>query len=723
MKRTPILRKTSFFLSFLLLFTAFSGMAPCVFSAGETVGGGGNRAFSTTLEELRSLGLPVVEIDTADGGYVTSRIDYKDAAMRISLSREYDAFQNTYTDGDGGAVAIKGRGNSTWNKGYRDGKPNSHKGTFQTRKVSYTVKLEKKADLFGLGRAKSWTLLANYQDRTALHNKIAYDLSGKLGMVSSPSVFVNLVLNGEYMGVYQVCRKVNEDLIGDEVTDWEDIAEDAAAAVARAHGLDEEKRQRLEDALKANAAWITGGTVGGYRIADYIDLSPYDPYTGYLLEYDRDANEPSFFRTPHEIPIKVKSLPAIKTNREIYQHLVGFLEEFEAALFSPTFCNSQGKHYSEYLDMNSAVDYYLVFITMMNLELGNKSFYLYLNREGKLVFGPVWDFDRTAGNLFLKLTRKYNVWNDSRAIKQNRWYQQLYRDPWFVALVRERWGQIGGPVSEILPEIEYWKEILAQSEKLEYEKFGGDPYETEFLPRTKGHTFLYEVSDFSRIMAARIRWLEIKFSFRDPGIEDNSPDIADGKYVPDTSFTLTATGLREPLTLPAPAARPYPADGVSAEFQDVLVETTLKRGDSITVLLNGKVLRADRVTDPEGKVSVTVPAESFDPGINVVTFFRNAGEKNKKSTYFSLLMPGEKRTAAGEPDLPWETAPAETELSAPAETEPATDATSALLPETEENGPRLTDWLPPVGVALAAVLASAFVILRRKNPEKERNRQ
>ncbi|MBQ2119058.1 MAG: hypothetical protein II192_08360, partial [Clostridia bacterium] len=83
-----------------------------MFSAGETVGGGGNASFSTTLEELRSLGLPVVEIDTADGDYITTRLQYKEATMRISLSREYAAFQNTYTDEDGGAVTVKGRGNS-----------------------------------------------------------------------------------------------------------------------------------------------------------------------------------------------------------------------------------------------------------------------------------------------------------------------------------------------------------------------------------------------------------------------------------------------------------------------------------------------------------------------------------------------------------------------------------------------------------------------------------
>ena len=718
MQRT-LFRGAAFFLCALILFPLFAGAAPLF--AAETVGGGGNASFSTTQEELRSLGLPVVEIDTADGDYVTSRIDYKDATMRISLSREYAVFQNTYTDGDGGAVAVKGRGNFSWNPGYADGKKNTPKGAIRTRKVPYTLKLEKKADLFGLGRARTWTLLANYDDRTSMRNKLAYDFSGKLGMVSSPSVFVNLVLNGEYMGVYQVCRKINEDLIGDEVTDWEDIAEDAAAAVARAHGFDEAKRQRLEDALKLNAAWITGGTVGGYKIADYIDLSPYDPYTGYLLEYDSDANEPSYFRTSHKVPIKVKNLQSIKTNRVIYQRLTGFLEEFEEALFSPTFCNSQGKHYSDYLDINSAVDYFLVYIVMMNRELGNRSFYLYLNREGKLVFGPVWDFDHSTGNLFLKKSRKYTVWNDSVVAENNRWYQQLYRDPWFIALVRERWGQIRETAEEILPEIEYWKELLTPSEELEYEKFGGDPYEKEFLSRTKNHSFLFEATDLGRFMAARLRWIETAIGARDPGIRDTDPDVKEKGYEEDPTFTLTVTGASEPIELAAPEERPFVADGVSGR-QDVLVETTLKKGDNVTVLLNGKVLCSDRVTAPGGKFALTVPAEMFDPGINVITAFRNAGENNKRSVFFSLLLPGEKRTVDGrdpnepaEPDLPWETAPEETEP--PGTEPPETD------PAPEQGAPEDGDRFSPVFALLvcaaaALIVFDVFLIAKKgkKNP-------
>ena len=718
MNSRSVLRKTSFFLSFLLLFIALPGAAPFVFSAGETVGGGGNASFSTTREELCSLGLPVVEIDTADGDYITTRLQYKEATMRISLSREYAAFQNTYTDEDGGAVTVKGRGNSTWNKGYPDGSTGTSKGAFQTRKAPYTVKLEKKADLFGLGRSKSWTLLANYEDRTSLCNKIAYDLAGKMGMVYTKSVFVNLVLNGEYMGVYLFCQKINEDLIGDGVTDWEDIAEDAAAAVARAHGLDDEKRQRLEDSLKTNASWITGGKVGGYQISDYIDLSSYDPYTGYILEYDQFTNDRSFFRTAHKTAFKVRNLDSIKTNVDLYKHLTGFLAEFEEALFSPTFCNSQGKHYSEYLDIDSVVDFYLVFVVMMNFELGNNSNYMYLNREGKLVFGPVWDFDRTAGNRFLKKSRNFTVWNDSLACGNNRWYHQLYRDPWFNALVRERWGQISGPIAEIVPEIEYWKEILTPSEKLEYEKFGGDPYEKDFVSHTEGRTFANEATDLARLMTIRIRWIDAQMNLRDPGLEDNNAKDK-GRYEADGSFKLTAKGESSALSLASSGAMPYPAaDGISAEFQDVTVETTLKRGDNLTVLANGKVLFSGKVTDAKGKVSVTVPAETFDPGINVIAFFRNAGEKNKKSTYFSLLMPGERRTAAGEQDLPWETAPAETEPPLPSETEPLTGPAEET-PETDGGrGPRVL-LLVALTVPLAAGGAAFGTWIGRRIREKK----
>ncbi|MBQ2118579.1 MAG: hypothetical protein II192_05940 [Clostridia bacterium] len=232
---------------------------------------------------------------------------------------------------------------------------------------------------------------------------------------------------------------------------------------------------------------------------------------------------------------------------------------------------------------------------------------------------------------------------------------------------------------------------------------------------------MFEATDLGRFMAARLRWIETAIGARDPGIRDTDPDVKEKGYEEDPTFTLTVTGASEPIELAAPGERPFVADGVSGR-QDVLVETTLKKGDNVTVLLNGKVLCSDRVTAPGGKFALTVPAEMFDPGINVITAFRNAGENNKRSVFFSLLLPGEKRTVDGrdpnepaEPDLPWETAPAETEPSGtePPETDPA----------PEQGAPEDGDRFSPVFALLvcaaaALIVFDVFLIAKKgkKNP-------
>lgn len=88
---------------------------------------------------------------------------------------------------------IRGRGNSTWGV---DKKP-------------YKIKLDKKADLLGMGKNKHWVLLANYYDNSLLRNKITYWLGSQLNMPFTPkSEPVDVVMNGEYYGSYFLCEHV-----------------------------------------------------------------------------------------------------------------------------------------------------------------------------------------------------------------------------------------------------------------------------------------------------------------------------------------------------------------------------------------------------------------------------------------------------------------------------------------------------------------------------------
>ena len=107
---------------------------------------------------------------------------------------------------------IKGRGNAT----------------FTYLKKPYQIKLSAKTDLFGMGASKTWILLANYTDQSALHNALAFELSEALDVPYSIEYrYVNLYIDGEYRGLYMICEKVQVDDERVDITDLEKANEQA----------------------------------------------------------------------------------------------------------------------------------------------------------------------------------------------------------------------------------------------------------------------------------------------------------------------------------------------------------------------------------------------------------------------------------------------------------------------------------------------------------------
>lgn len=94
-------------------------------------------------------------------------------------------------------VQIKGRGNSTWGQ----------------NKKPYNIKLGAKENLFGMGSAKDWVLLANNFDPSSLRNDVAYFVSDILfeGNKMTPGEFVELYVDDEYVGLYYLTHKVEID--------------------------------------------------------------------------------------------------------------------------------------------------------------------------------------------------------------------------------------------------------------------------------------------------------------------------------------------------------------------------------------------------------------------------------------------------------------------------------------------------------------------------------
>ena len=338
--------------------------------------------------------LPVVYINTEDGYGITSKETYKQATMKIQGN---DSFNSTNTTLYDGGISIRGRGNSTWNMGYS--------------KLPYKIKLDSKTNLLGFGNSKHWALLANYMDESLLRNKTSYDLSGKMGMVYLKSTNVEVILNGVYAGNYQLVGNVRIDKSRVNIHNWEDVASDAAKAIAKKEGIKGDAKDALEDYMTEHLEWITSGSLSyngkTYQIEDYYTDLPKDSSGktdvsgGYLFELDAYYDEVSKFHTKKNQPIMFKNPEFANTNTELFTAAQNYVQAVEDSINSEdyyTTYNGEKKHYTDLVDLDSLVRYLMLNEFYWNTETMKKSTYMYKDLGGKLFIGPVWDMDWTSNS-------------------------------------------------------------------------------------------------------------------------------------------------------------------------------------------------------------------------------------------------------------------------------------------------------------------------------------
>ena len=577
----------------------------------------------TALDEdissaVKNTGLPVVCIDINDGSSITDRETYKAAKMHITLTNEYAEYTNEYTEEGGADLEIKGRGNSSW-------------WQFSTQKRAFNIKLDKKTELFGMDNSKKWCLIANFMDRSNLRNKLAYELSGRMGMTYCESVFVNLYLNGNYMGVYMLCERVDVD---EEIYEWEDVAEDAAKAIRKGAGLTKDQGNILEDAMKEDLSWITEDTVEflgvTYTVSDYYDYSEYSLCGGYLIEYDHYYDQISKFFTANGVPINLQSPEYLESNDTLMTYLQQLFADFEEALWSETFYNSKGHHYSEYVDMDSLVDFFIVNALFLNVEFGYKSNYMYIDETGIITFGPVWDFDWSSGNHFLGSSAAYDKWygGDWRT-QHNVWYHQLYGDPYFTSLVQERWFELQDTVQDMIDSIDDYYAYLNAASTYELNHYLSLPSENDFQNQYHGYSYKAECDALKSFLVNRFNWMNNQLRAGKPSIEDKGAEI-------ETRMSITLQGDKVSSSV---SASGFSIDySLNAEYTDSIgmsfaLESTSGAANRFEIYVNENYYASF-----ESLSFVTeLPCELFRDGINTVSVVRvRNGEYSGTRAYVTV---------------------------------------------------------------------------------------
>lgn len=314
--------------------------------------------------------LPEISVDTGRV-QIVSKDTYIAATVQITGAGEYNLPEKT--------ASIRGRGNSTWT-------------LFE--KKAYRLKFDEKTDLFGMGAAKSWVLLANAADPTMLHNYAMFTLAGALGdSVTSPYRFVTLRLNGEYMGVYLLCEQVEEG----------------------------KTRVPIDDGA-------SGSTDTGYLIE--FGGNAYDPDRyGFRLDPVQTGEGTFSWRSGFTATVKSPDETVLTSAQAAY--ITDYVNRVNRAIVTgdyATFCRL--------CDEESFIRAFLVNMVLMNSDM-DFSFYFYKKEGGKLYMGPLWDCDQSCGTS----SKTGTITGGWYVSQYESWLTMLIKIPAFYQRVAGAWNQ------------------------------------------------------------------------------------------------------------------------------------------------------------------------------------------------------------------------------------------------------------------------------------------
>ena len=534
--------------------------------------------------------LPVLYINTENGAPITSKETYIDAELIVQGNETYNSDTTTLYSG---ATEIRGRGNSTWNQPKRP----------------YRLKLDKKTDLFGMGKSKHWVLLANYMDESLQRNTLAYNLSGAMGMEQMSTVFVDVVLNGEFIGNYQLCENIRVDPTRVNIFDWETFAEDCAGVIADANGMSKDETGDLEEYMAENMDWITSGTFTfnstTYAITDYPEIEIPDITGGYLLELDEYYDEVSRFKTFSNQPMMFKNPEFVYTNKDMMTYVQDYVQAFEDAVQSGSYTveyDGKTMHYSDLYDMDALVDYWLISEIFFNEEINKKSTYMYKEIDELMKMGPIWDMDWSAGadqGVSYYTDRWATVFFSTNA-QADQWYKYLIQDPYFITRAQERYWEIRDhQVADMLTELESNYELLKESAEANHSLWGHKSFDS-----------------YTNTLRS---WFNNHLSWMDEQMETQTSLYTSLGYYTGTDLTLALTDA-EGKHLAADTSEKAPADGISHDGQSLTLSISSRSNltGTAAVYVNG-VRTGEVYLGANTTVTYEIPAD-------VLT--ADAGKKN-----------------------------------------------------------------------------------------------
>ena len=356
-------------------------------------------------------------------------------------------------------------------------------------KKPYRIKFDKKQRVLDApAKAKKWTLINNYGDKTLMRNLLAFELSKRLGMTYTPyGTAVDVLLNGEYKGCYQLCDQI--DINKNRVNITEMTPQDNSGVA------------------------LTGG---------------------YFIEIDAYAgDEKSWFNSSRWTPVTIKS----PDEDSITVEQADYIEER---------FNMMEQNWKRYLDKESFLRHFLVGELSGNTDT-YWSVYMHKDRNESLFYtGPVWDFDLAFNNddrtypVNAKTDYVYRSGGSCAGNMRNFVDNIVINDAESIRQLVEIWDearQQGLNEESMVAFVDSMEQALDQSQKLNFLRWPILNQRVHQNPMALG-SYKNEVDVVRQFMENRIAWMDNRLNYVFVARPNGVVDVED-EMQPSTVYSLS----------------------------------------------------------------------------------------------------------------------------------------------------------------------------------------
>ena len=264
--------------------------------------------------------------------------------------------------------------------------------------------------LLGMPSENDWILNGMGYEPSLIRDYLFYNLARQMGEYASRTVYCEVVINGDYVGLYVFQEKIKPD-------------------------------SNRVNILKITSTDNSLPNVSGGYITKSDKTTGNDPVAWTMISY---AWTTDFI---HEYPDPSDVTPQQST------YIQSQFTNLETTAHNNNTSVSNG--FPSVIDIPSFVDFMLLNELGSNADGYQLSTFFHKDRNGKLRAGPIWDFNLTLGNdLFIwGFDRShYDVWQFSDGGNDGaRFWTDLFNNPTYKCYLSKRWHELtltGQPLSE-----------------------------------------------------------------------------------------------------------------------------------------------------------------------------------------------------------------------------------------------------------------------------------